>query len=313
MQSSSILFANRDWRTILQPLCGNIFVFFHCQELFLEADCPCREIHAFGTAILGLTLDVYGPASFWCWVEGEHVSLQWIFWHGPLWIIIVIVSVLMIVIYFKLRRQNHIQNRWNTASRRKTHAGSFFLTRRSTTRVRTDNIELSVNGDDNAENTRSSNKSMKTRIKLPSIPTRTTTTQSSSHEVFKWQSMYYLGAFYMTWIFLTVVRGMQAMNKEVPFWIALLAATLAPAGGLFNSLVYFRPKWIHYRKHHPEVARVGAFFTIACPPLCHCKQYTLSLNQLLCCSCNLSTSEDRGIDSNEYYDEESGSSAEDEQ
>ena len=83
--------------------------------------------------------------------------------------------------------------------------------------------------------------------------------------------MYYLGAFYLTWIFLTITRAMQAvMNRQVPFWIALLAATLAPAGGFFNAVVYFRPKWIHQRKHHPEFGRFRTLITVAFPFL-HCK------------------------------------------
>lgn len=283
---------------------------------------PVCLLFGLSTAISGLVLDVFGPASFWCWVTGDHVILQWIFWHGPLWSIAVIVSVLMAVVYFNLRRQYKNQQRWAQqyataepvaadATRRKTKAGSLLGFRCSSWTVKSNEMQqttsnritrLSANTGSGIERNSNSNSisahfSTRRTAAIPkssstinAMTTVATTRSSSSHEIFKWQSMYYLGAFYLTWIFLTITRAMQAvMNRQVPFWIALLAATFAPAGGFFNAIVYFRPKWIHQRKHHPEVGRFRTLIAVAFPFL-GCKLSLgrpsldcLSLRRICCC------------------------------
>lgn len=61
------------------------------------------------------------------------------------------------------------------------------------------------------------------------------------------QSMFYVGAFYITWIPATVNRLLQQTRGNTFFALALLMALLTPAQGFFNFLVYIRPKYLRFR------------------------------------------------------------------
>ena len=76
------------------------------------------------------------------------------------------------------------------------------------------------------------------------------------------QAMYYLLAFFFTWTPATVTRCMQMMNAKVPYAMLLLMAIFTPMQGFLNFLVYMRPRWIAYRKKHPEWGRCMAFAMI---------------------------------------------------
>ncbi|KAL7541973.1 hypothetical protein ACHAXR_011392 [Thalassiosira sp. AJA248-18] len=100
--------------------------------------------------------------------------------------------------------------------------------------------------------------------------------QSVSDSV-RWQAFRYVGAFFLTWIFLTIVRIFNAVNRTAPFWILLLAFTLMPMQGFLNYLIYIRPRYAKHRKDNPEVGRVKTFFKVN-PLFARCK----------CCSCGAS-------------------------
>mmetsp|Transcript_8892 Transcript_8892/g.13342 ORF Transcript_8892/g.13342 Transcript_8892/m.13342 type:complete len:362 (+) Transcript_8892:86-1171(+) len=178
---------------------------------------------AFGTATAALALGFYGSVFIWCWITSEHTIVRLVFWYGPLWVIFIVVAVLMSVIYFNIKRQEHRQIRWSQQ-----------------------NIG---NG----------------RPKFVSDSVR-------------WQAFRYVGAFFITWIFLTIVRVCNAVNVTAPFWVLLLAFTLMPMQGLFNYLIYIRPRYATRRKEFPEVGRIKTFLKVN-PLLAGCK----------CCGCEACT------------------------
>ena len=48
----------------------------------------------------------------------------------------------------------------------------------------------------------------------------------------KWQAFWYVGSFFLTWVFLTIVRGMQtagAKGGDIPYWLKLAGVTLCPS------------------------------------------------------------------------------------
>ena len=49
---------------------------------------------ALGTAVTGLVLqDVYGNANLWCWVSQSAETFRWVAFYGPLWTMILIVTI----------------------------------------------------------------------------------------------------------------------------------------------------------------------------------------------------------------------------
>lgn len=278
--------------------------------------------YGFGTAAAGLAMGIYGPASFWCWVErgadGENEVWRWIFWHGPLWVIIVVVSMIMAVIYRTLRKQERRQTGWSSRRMapgqqvtgqtggwrgRRTIPGSFLFVRPSFLTTEAAGAAVSGGGandegsdqepgndDDDGADDYADDADADGPPEAPPPPqdsnrqpaakmNRATSSNFSASESFKWQSLWYLGCFYLTWIFLTATRAMQAAKRPVPFWLVLLAVTFSPALGWFNCLVYFRPRCIQHRKLHPEAGRIATFFIVVfhcnssrMPPSVHRKQ-----------------------------------------
>lgn len=62
-----------------------------------------------------------------------------------------------------------------------------------------------------------------------------------SKQVF-WQSIQYVGSFYLTYTFPTTLRLLQTLGKPVPYAIFVLMATFIPMQGFFNATVYFGPR-----------------------------------------------------------------------
>lgn len=130
---------------------------------------------------------------------------------------------------------------------------------------------------------------------------RSSTSLRASDRV-KWQAFWYVGSFFITWTFLTIVRGIQTAGKGefIPFWVMLIGVTMCPSQGVsisilyinarfsfciiysildqfFNFLIYIRPRYDHYRERHPDIGRIATFFRVN--PLfgiCQCNR---------CCKC----------------------------
>mmetsp|Transcript_30348 Transcript_30348/g.54976 ORF Transcript_30348/g.54976 Transcript_30348/m.54976 type:complete len:159 (-) Transcript_30348:1222-1698(-) len=86
----------------------------------------------------------------------------------------------------------------------------------------------------------------------------------SARESFEWQLVCHLCS-----IFLVAARGIQSASKPAQYWRVLWA-------GLWNMIVFFRPKYNQHRQEpHPEVGRL-TFFNVT-SPLCNCSGKALEL------------------------------------
>jgi len=72
-----------------------------------------------------------------------------------------------------------------------------------------------------------------------------------SKQVLK-QAFFYLMAFYFSWLAATLTRLIQTINGKSYFPLILLFAITTPLQGGFNFIVYIRPKYLKYRKEHPD-------------------------------------------------------------
>jgi hypothetical protein len=70
-----------------------------------------------GTAIALLPLDVYGAFFVWCWIDSrdDTALYRWLFFFGPLWIIILVSSILMIQIYYHVWTEENVSRRWRNS------------------------------------------------------------------------------------------------------------------------------------------------------------------------------------------------------
>jgi hypothetical protein len=70
------------------------------------------------------------------------------------------------------------------------------------------------------------------------------------------QSVLYVGAFFVTWLFPTLSRLVQLCGRDPPMWLILLSGCFIPSQGFFNALVYFRLRYkklkLEKRVIHPK-------------------------------------------------------------
>ena len=66
------------------------------------------------------------------------------------------------------------------------------------------------------------------------------------------QGFLYAGAFYLTWIWFTVVRFLPLIGELVPYQLLATAVVFAPLQGFFNMLIYLFPKFMALKRTHPE-------------------------------------------------------------
>lgn len=59
-----------------------------------------------------------------------------------------------------------------------------------------------------------------------------------------WQAIYYVGSFLLAWIFPTVLRIHELTAPEVYYHWVLLSALFVPTQGLWDFLVYMRPRYL---------------------------------------------------------------------
>lgn len=87
------------------------------------------------------------------------------------------------------------------------------------------------------------------------------------------QSFLFCGGFVLTYIFSFIVAGISDVGSWYSFLFSLLEALFLPLQGLFNFLVYFRPRYMSWRSQCPEDSRLFAFkmcvFTILQPSIEH--------------------------------------------
>lgn len=73
-----------------------------------------------------------------------------------------------------------------------------------------------------------------------------------------WQGMRYVGAFALAYFSLYIITIYRWLNKVPPICIGYLVMILPPLLGLFNSFVYFRPRFIAYRENNVDSSWISA-------------------------------------------------------
>jgi hypothetical protein len=197
-------------------------------------------VWASGTSLAALGLTLLNNANLWCWIssvplgcKGSHRNngvndcergnnqwiYRWAFFYGPLWAAIFLSGVAMLLTYMAVVRTERASSKWKSA----------------TTATYDPTNSAARKKKEKEENDRKHSK------------------QVSS------QAFYYLLAFFFSWTPATLTRFIQMIGLKTPYALLLLMAIFTPMQGFLNYLVYMRPRWINYRKRHPEWGRCMAF------------------------------------------------------
>jgi len=191
-----------------------------------------------GTAITGLVLKSYNNCSnIWCWIAqypmgcgngpdqtpceyGENADvLRWIFYYGPLWVSIVLVTVSMILVYSYVRT---LEVKTNEYTNKYSQQGSIISTQCRSSKS-------------NSSNTNGKNRNNERSKAVAN------------------QGLFYAGSFALVWLFSTINRAMQLTDCKRPWWIKFLMAVFEPSQGFFNFLVFVRPLFLRYLQHKKEL------------------------------------------------------------
>mmetsp|Transcript_26721 Transcript_26721/g.49147 ORF Transcript_26721/g.49147 Transcript_26721/m.49147 type:complete len:315 (-) Transcript_26721:305-1249(-) len=70
-----------------------------------------------GTAIAAMALNIYGNATWWCWISPEWDLYRWTFFFGIIWFMgLVVVIPSMFMLYLHVRKQEAAAAKWRPGS-----------------------------------------------------------------------------------------------------------------------------------------------------------------------------------------------------
>ena len=78
------------------------------------------------------------------------------------------------------------------------------------------------------------------------------------------QGIYFSVAYVLTWIFWYVYMVILIFFDAQPEWLLILIAIFMPSQGLYNLIVYLRPRYLRFRQehcaHHGSSMLITSFF-----------------------------------------------------
>jgi len=215
-----------------------------------------------GTSIAGLSMKLFNNSIVWCWINTYPIGCgngpeqtpcirginagiyRWIFYYGPLWLMIFLVAFFMSLVYLYVRSLDNKMDQYTrsyrqNAARTSTESGSSEFhsggDRRRSLMARTFSTM----------NTETLNEQRRQR-------------RNERSKAVANQGLFYAGTFALVWVFATIVRGMQLAGRSPPWIITFWFAVFTPSQGFFNFLVYIRPrllKFLEQRKKRREGRR----------------------------------------------------------
>jgi len=149
----------------------------------------------------------HGPD--WPCERGENAWLfRWTFFYAPLWFIIAAITVMMIILTRAVRREEKqvIEMQKQTRLRRPSFKR-----------------EEEIRREQHLQNY---------------IPQRELPVQLERSKQMFYQAVFYVGAFYITYVFATLNRLTQLIGGDNIFVFMIMTSTLTPMQGFLNFLVY---------------------------------------------------------------------------
>lgn len=182
-------------------------------------------------------------------MRGDNASLyQWLFDLIPKWASILLVTINMVLVYIFVRRQEIRSERWSSRAVNSRVVNSSIQNSSWKTSSATSNInassaaEISPNLDQSQERNTGST-SWRRRQQQHQARRRV----GFSREIAQ-QSYLYVGALWITWLPVIVLRGIQLASGVTYYWLLVWVVLSIPMQGFWNLLVYLRPRWLQKRR-----------------------------------------------------------------
>lgn len=230
-----------------------------------------------GLTIAGLVLDVFNPVGFpelGCWMGdypigctlsgstpcrghamvNHFASMRWTFSLGPLFASFVVIVVANVWINKVIRHQDKQNKTYSVTS---NAVSTHFLRDTDTT--------MQPHGDDSVTEPQSFRERFAaTRSNSSSVRHREETSKVAKAAAF--QSFLYVSAAFtpMFWQVVSWLCFQLQVDERVRYPINLTGNIIFPLQGVFNLLVYNRPRYLRYRKEQPEVSRCKVLLKSLC-------------------------------------------------
>lgn len=184
-----------------------------------------------GIALAGLPLTLYNNANLWCWIaawppgsesfnghESEEIEClrghgswlyRWVFFYAPIWLIIVVVTIMMTVLTISIRSEER---------------KSIVMVRALQEQAKENRTDMESNGDPSHENG------------MPFSQVEVFNLERS-RRMFH-QATFYVLVFYLTWWAPTINRLIQMTTGDSYYFFMVATAIFAPLQGFFNFIVY---------------------------------------------------------------------------
>ena len=224
-------------------------------------------VFGLATAVASLALNLFNYGLWDCWiapyppgckeswrnggttdcVRGNNASLyQWIFDLIPKWTSILIVTVNMVLVYLHVRKQEKASERWSS---RASSGINISVSRPRSSTTSSVNVP-SVAPSQDASQDQSQSQSQTQRAKRSS--------SLSVSRMIAHQSYLYVGALWVTWLPVIVLRGTQLASGVTYYWMLIWVSLSIPTQGMWNVLVYLRPRWLQKRREQKQTRMAAA-------------------------------------------------------
>ena len=218
-------------------------------------------VFGLATAVASLALNLFNYGLWDCWiapyppgcneswrnggttdcVRGDNASLfQWIFDLIPKWTSIFIVTVNMVLVYLHVRKQELASERWS--SRASSGINISISRPRSST---TSSVHVA-----SADASQDQSQGQTQRAKRSN--------SLSASRLIAHQSYLYVGALWITWLPVVVLRGTQLATGVTHYWMLIWVSLSIPTQGMWNVLVYLRPRWLQKRREQKQTRMAAA-------------------------------------------------------
>ncbi len=296
-----------------------LYYYLTIRREWKEEDFKCRIEYAghfvtvawgVSTSVAGLAMELFNNSVVWCWiapyplgcgdgkdqepcVRGKNaLIMRWVFYYGPLWVMIALVALFMSLVYAYVRGLDSKMDQYTATYR----AGA--------ARNASNTTSNSDQGSGEAGNRRNMMSRTFSTMNTDVINQQRQQNRNERSKAVASQGLFYAGTFALVWVCGTVVRALQLAEVKAPWWLIFLfgtsffnswnrsdhmpwetfynqrlllttfflydflysiTAVLTPSQGFFNFLVYVRPRLIkklEERKRKKEVERnskLGSF------------------------------------------------------
>ena len=184
------------------------------------------------TSVAGLAMELFNNSKVWCWiapypagcgdgegkepcVRGKNASvMRWVFYYGPLWVMIFLVAFFMSLVYAYVRSLDNKMDQYTETYR----AGAARNASNATSNT-------SEQGSGEATSRRSKLARTFSTMNADVINEQRRQKRNERSKAVASQGLFYAGTFALVWVCGTLVRALQLAGKKPQWWLVFLFGT----------------------------------------------------------------------------------------